>query len=209
MSGSTRILLVRHGESTWNAVRRWQGRSDPPLTPRGEAQAARAALAAVDQGPFDVVVTSTLRRASRTGEIIASARELPIADGIDAISERSAGEWEGLTRTEIEERFPGFLADHRRPPGYEADDSVVARAGPALNDPAERFPGQTVLAVSHGGVIHALERAHEGEGGWQRLDNLTGRWFEVDDSGWRPTGKRVALVPDGGPNIPPPDKNYT
>ncbi len=65
-----------------------------------------------------------------------------------------------------------------------------------------------MLAVSHGGVIHALERAHEGEGGWQRLDNLTGRWFEVDADGWRPVGKRVALVPDGGPNIPPPDKNY-
>lgn len=209
MTAPTRILLVRHGESTWNAVRRWQGQADPPLTDRGEAQASRAALAAVDQGPFDVVVTSTLQRASRTGEIIATARDLPLADGIEAFSERSAGEWEGLTRTEIEEHFPGFLADHRRPPGYEADESVVARAGLALSDLAERFGGQTVLAVSHGGVIHALERAHEGKGAWQRLDNLTGRWFEVDDDGWRPTGGRVALVPEGGPNIPPPDKHYT
>ncbi len=208
MSGATRILLVRHGESTWNAVRRWQGQADPPLTPRGEAQAARAARAAVDHGPFDVVVTSTLQRASLTGEIIAVARGLPLADALDAFSERSAGEWEGLTRTEIEEQFPGFLADHRRPPGYEPDDSVVERAGRALDELAATFPGQTVLAVTHGGVIHALERAHEGEGAWQRLDNLTGRWFDVDADGWRPVGSRVALVPDGGPNIPPPDKNY-
>ena len=206
---SARILLVRHGESTWNAVRRWQGQADPPLTDRGEAQAARAAIAAVDHGPFDAVVTSTLQRAARTGEIIAVEAGLPVVEPLAALAERDAGEWEGLTRSEIEERFPGFLAEHRRPPGYEPDESVVARAGVALHELAGTYAGQNMLAVSHGGVIHALERAHEGDGGWQRLDNLTGRWFVVDDAGWRPIGKRVALVPDGGPNIPPPDKHYT
>ncbi len=208
MSGVTRILLVRHGESTWNAVRRWQGQADPPLTERGEGQAARAAIAADDHGPFDVVVSSTLQRAARTAEIIAAAIGLPVAERLAALSERDAGVWEGLTRIEIEEQYPGFLAADRRPPGYEADESVVGRADIALRDLGDRYSGQTVLAVSHGGVIHALERAHDGDGSWQRLDNLTGRWFEVDDDGWRPVGQRVALVPDGGPNIPPPDKNY-
>ena len=208
MTPPTRILLIRHGESTWNAVRRWQGQADPPLTERGEAQAERAAIAATDQGPFDVVVSSTLRRASQTGVVIASRLGLPAIEQLNALAERDAGEWEGLTRSEIEDRFPGFLADHRRPPGYESDESVVARASVALHDLATAHRGRTVLAVSHGGVIHALERAYEGEGAWQRLDNLTGRWFEVDDAGWRPVADRVALVPDGGPNIPPPDKHY-
>lgn len=204
----TRILLVRHGESTWNAVRRWQGQADPPLTERGEAQAARAAIAAGDHGPFDAVVTSALQRAERTGEIIATELGLSVLGRLAALSERDAGEWEGLTRAEIEEHFPGFLAEDRRPAGYESDESVVARADIALRDLAVSHRGQTLLGVSHGGVIHALERAHEGDGGWQRLDNLTGRWFDVDRSGWRPVGGRVALVPDGGPNIPPPDKSY-
>jgi broad specificity phosphatase PhoE len=205
----TRILLVRHGESTWNAVRRWQGQADPPLTERGETQASRAAVAAADHGPFDVIVTSTLQRASRTGEIIGDAIGLRVAERLNALAERDAGEWEGLTRTEIEERFPGFLAEDHRPVGYESDESVVARADLALQDLAGTYAGRTVLAVSHGGVIHALERSHDGDEGWQRLDNLTGRWFEVDDAGWRPVGRRIALVPDGGPNIPPPDKHYT
>lgn len=209
MSAPTRVLLVRHGESTWNAVRRWQGQADPPLSERGEGQAARAAIAAAEHGPFDVVVTSSLQRAGRTGEIVAEAIGLSTPERFHSLAERDAGEWEGLTRVEIEARYPGFLAEDRRPPGYEADESVVARADVALRDLAGTHPGGTVLAVSHGGVIHALERAHDGDGAWQRLDNLTGRWFEVDDDGWRPVGERVALVPDGGPNIPPPDKHYT
>lgn len=205
----TRVLMIRHGESTWNAVRRWQGQADPPLTERGEAQASRAAEAAADHGPFDLVVSSTLQRASRTGEIIAEQAGLLIGERFMGLAERDAGEWEGLTRSEIEERFPGFLAEDQRPAGYETDESVVARASVSLLGLADTHAGRTVLAVSHGGVIHALERAHEGDGTWQRLDNLTGRWFEVDADGWRPVGKRIALVPDGGPNIPPPDKHYT
>ncbi len=205
---TTRVLLVRHGESTWNAVRRWQGQADPPLTERGEAQASRGATAATEHGPFDAVVTSTLRRASRTGEIIAAELGVPMLEAMDGLIERAAGEWEGLTRSEINERFPGFLSHDRRPAGYETDESIVARAGSAFASLAMAQPGATVLGVSHGGVIHALERVHDGGGGWQRLDNLTGRWFEIDQDGWRSVGERVALVPDGGPNLPPPDKHY-
>lgn len=209
MTTTTRMLLVRHGESTWNAVRRWQGQADPPLTERGEAQASRAAVAAADHGPFDLVVTSTLQRASQTGQIIAAGTGLSVAEPVDSLKERAAGDWEGLTRAEIEDRFPGYLDADRRPDGYEDDASIVQRAGSAMADLAAAHPGGSLLVVSHGGVIHALERAHDGEAGWQRLDNLTGRWFEVDGAGMRPVGERVALVPDGGPNIPPPDRNYS
>ncbi|MFK7917475.1 MAG: histidine phosphatase family protein [Ilumatobacter sp.] len=209
MSDVTRMLLVRHGESTWNAVRRWQGQADPPLTERGEAQAGRAALATADHGPFDLVVTSSLQRAARTGQIISDATGLSLAEPHRALIERAAGEWEGLTRSEIEAKYPGYLDADRRPEGYEDDASIVARAGGAMVALSADHPGRTLLVVSHGGVIHALERAHDGDTGWQRLDNLTGRWFDVDHNGWRPVGERVALVPDGGPNIPPPDRHYT
>jgi probable phosphoglycerate mutase len=200
----SRLLVVRHGESTWNAVRRWQGQADPPLSQRGVVQARRAATAAQDHGPFDAVLTSHLRRARRTGSIIADALGIELLEPERDLSERSAGDWEGLTRAEIEQRYPGFLAEGRRPPGYESDASIVGRSTRALSRTSSRHPGASLLVVSHGGVIHALERVHSDEG-WRRLDNLTGRWFEMVDSRPTPVGERVALVPDGGPRLPPSD----
>lgn len=205
---SGRILVVRHGESTWNAVRRWQGQADPPLTERGERQARRGAIAAADHGPFDGIVTSTLRRAHRTGDVIAEALGVPLLAALSGLSERSAGEWEGLTRAEIEGRFPGFLAEGKRPDGYESDASILARSSRALRQLAVDHSDRTLLVVSHGGIIHALERAHSDDDGWQRLDNLTGRWFEITLEAIVPIGERVVLVPDGGPAIPPPDPGY-
>lgn len=199
-----RVLVVRHGESTWNAVRRWQGRADPPLSERGETQARRAADAAREHGPFDAVGSSDLERARATGSIIASRLGVDLLRPDSDLSERSAGEWEGLTRVEIEERYPGYLDAGERPPGYESDGSIVERSSDALRRLADRHPGSTLLVVSHGGIIHALERVHSGDDRWQRLDNLTGRWFSVGDGGIVPVGPRVALVPDGGPAIPPP-----
>jgi probable phosphoglycerate mutase len=202
------MLVVRHGESTWNAVRRWQGQADPPLSERGENQAKRGGTAALDHGPFTAVATSSLVRASRTGEIIADALGLRVVGSLPGLAERSAGEWEGLTRAEINATYPGFLDEGRRPPGYETDESIVTRAAAALRHLAERHRSETLLVVSHGGIIHALERAHSGDDGWQRLDNLTGRWFDVGADAIVPVGERVALVPDGGPAIPPPERGY-
>ncbi len=201
------MLIIRHGESTWNAVRRWQGQADPPLTERGEGQARRAGDAAQAHGPFDFVATSTLQRARRTGELIAQGLGIEMLDGEDGLSERSAGEWEGLTRSEIEERFPGYLENDQRPPGYEPDESIIERSSAALRDLAATHAGSRLLVVSHGGIIHALERAHADTGKWERLDNLTGRWFNVGDTAIEPTGKRIALVSDGGPPAPP-DRSY-
>jgi len=202
------MLVVRHGESTWNAVRRWQGQSDPPLSERGEHQARRAAIAAPDHGSFDAVVTSHLRRARRTGSIIADSLGVELLDAEPGLAERSAGEWEGLTRAEIERRNPGFLAQRRRPPGYESDESIVERSSAALRGLAERHGSAALLVISHGGIIHALERAGSGDREWRRLDNLTGVWFAVRHDRIVAEGNRVALVPDGGPAIPPPDAGY-
>ena len=198
------MLVVRHGESTWNAVRRWQGQADPPLSERGETQARRGAAAAATLGGFDAVVASTLVRAHRTAALIAEGLGVPLRSPVEELAERSAGPWEGLTRAEIEQRFPGYLADGKRPEGYEPDEAIVERSSRALRRLAADHADRTLLVVSHGGIIHALERAHSGDDGWQRLDNLTGRWFDVTPEAIVPVGDRVALVPDGGPTIPPP-----
>lgn len=195
---TVRVLLVRHGESTWNAVRRWQGRADPPLSVRGERQALDAVERAAEVGPFDAVVSSTLHRARRTAELLAGGLDVHLLAPIADLGERDAGEWEGLTRAEIEERDPGFLAGHRRPPGYEDDRSVVERAGRALVELAAEHPGATILIVSHGGLIGSLERV--GDAPWQRFDNLEARWFEIDPTAnpsVRPVGERVELLADG------------
>lgn len=193
------LLLLRHGESTWNAVRRWQGQADPPLTDRGEDQARVAVDALSVIGPFDVVVTSTLVRAARTGELLADGLGLADVRRVQALAERSAGPWEGLTRFEIDERWPGYLDEDRRPEGYELDPSVVARSTAALVELAAEFRGQTALVVSHGGVINALER-HQGEP-WKRLDNLEGRWFQSDGSDLAPVGDRVRLTSWDAPSV--------
>lgn len=193
------LLLLRHGESTWNAVRRWQGQADPPLTDRGEDQARVAVDSLAVLGPFDVVVTSTLVRASRTGDLIADGLQVVDVRRERALAERSAGPWEGLTRVEIDERWPGYLDEHRRPDGYELDPSVVSRSAAALVELAAEFRGRTALVVSHGGVINALER-HQGEP-WKRLDNLEGRWFQSDGSELVPVGDRVRLTTWDAPGV--------
>lgn len=192
---TTSLFIVRHGESTWNALRRWQGRADPPLSELGEHQARDAASGVGRLGRLDGIVTSSLRRARRTGALIAEAVGVPLGAPVVELSERSAGPWEGLTRSEIDERFPGFLSDGRRPDGYETDESVVDRALSAIDALVTAGPDRRLLVVSHGGVIHALER-HTGveTGQWQRLDNLEGRWFHHADRALWAGSERVHLL---------------
>ena len=174
----TRFLLVRHGQSTWNAIGRWQGRADAPLSPVGEDQAREAAVELAALGPFGVVVTSSLARARRTGELLADHAGIELGDAVDDLIERSAGQWEGLLRSEIEARYPNWLAQRRRPPGYESDEEIATRAVRSLRVLAERHAGVSVVVVSHGGLITSLERAAGEE--WRQLANLEARWFEFD-----------------------------
>lgn len=196
-SRRTRLLLVRHGESTWNAIGRWQGRADPPLSQAGEAQARAAVAGVMAHGPFAAVATSTLHRARHTGELIAANASIELLEPFEDLVERSAGEWEGLKRAEIEERYPGWLDEQRRPPGYEPDDEIIERAVRALRVIEGRCRGSNVLVVSHGGVINALER-RVGEP-WRQLTNLEAQWFEFDldadhRAGVVPVGERVHLL---------------
>jgi len=204
----TSFLFLRHGESTWNATRRWQGRSDPPLSERGEAQAIGAAAALGALAPFDLVVTSNLQRARRTGELIAESAGLPLGAALTGFDERSAGEWEGRTRAEIEAADPGSIEARRHPPGWEDDDVVVERALAALDELAAAHPAGRLVVISHGGVIHALERHVAGEDGpWQRLDNLEGRWFEHVPGRFDVVGPRVVALVDET-HLPSIDEGY-
>src|ERR671917_2105987 len=103
---TTRVLLVRHGQSEWNAVGRWQGQADPPLSDVGRQQARSAARSL---GALDAIFASDLQRATETAMIIAAELGVgPVVVDPD-LRERDAGEWSGLTRAEIEERYPGYL----------------------------------------------------------------------------------------------------
>ena len=187
-SGATRVLLVRHGQSTWNADNRWQGQADPPLSAHGERQAREAAgrLAGVD-----ALWASDLQRARRTAELIADGLGLGVH--LDArLRERHAGPWQGLVRDEIEAGWPGFLEAGHRPPDYEPDDELVGRALAALDDLAAAHEGQHVVVVTHGGVVRALER-RLGDGDTALLSNLSGRTLVRDGDGWI-LGPAVALI---------------
>lgn len=185
---TTRVLLLRHGQSEWNALGRWQGHADPPLTALGRAQALAASRAI---GAVDAVVASDLQRARDTAGIVADQLGMgPVAIDV-RLRERHAGEWTGLTRAEIDERYPGYLADGRRPPGWEDADTLAERVIAALHDVRAAVPGGDVLAVTHSGVIRAIELALGHDGGV--LPNLGARWIWVDAKGLA-LGDRVQLI---------------
>jgi probable phosphoglycerate mutase len=187
-----RLLLVRHGESTWNADARWQGQADPPLSDLGERQ-ARAAAAPVSALGVHVVVTSDLERARRTAELL-------VPDGVELIverdfREREAGDWTGLTRAEIEDRDPGALAARRSPSGFEGDESLLARAVPALWRVLDRLTADgAALVVTHGGVIGTVER-HLGAPN-AAIPNLGGRWLAARDDNLVVGERHLLIDPD-------------
>src|SRR5687768_13103713 len=93
-----RLLLVRHGESTWNAQSRWQGQADPPLSPLGERQAEEAAERLAQTASITEIWTSDLVRARRTAELIATQLGVPDVREEPRLRERDVGSWSGLTR---------------------------------------------------------------------------------------------------------------
>lgn len=194
----SRLLLIRHGQSTWNAEGRLQGQEDPPLSTLGVRQARDAARSL---GGFDAVVSSPLQRALTTATIIADELGVgPVTVDVD-LQERHGGAFQGLTQAEIDEQFPGYRAERRRPPGWEADEAVVERAAAALARVAiDIGPGASALVVTHGGVIHKLEDVV----GIERTDktpNLGGRWFLVGPGTFR-AGDPALLVEEDEVTVP-------
>ena len=184
----TRLLVVRHGQSEWNATGRWQGHADIALDRTGELQAAEAAEVL---GIFDAVWASDLARAHRTAQIIAMMTGVGPVRTDPRLRETDVGPWEGLTRHEVEREWPGFLAERRRPEGFEAYEDAAARLIEALLEIAADHPGGEVLVVSHGGVIRAARRALGADA--PHLPNLSGSWFETR-AGRLVAGESVRLL---------------
>lgn len=180
-----RLLLVRHGESTWNARGLWQGQADPPLSERGEAQAKMAAEVLTGHG-IDRVISSDLARASKTGHVIARHLGLQGVTLDSGFREVDVGEWSGLTRQEIEQGWPGLRAAWaenklQSTPGGEPLTSFTERVVAAMCRAAQTAREGTTLVIGHSRVISALERFVGVQPG--RSTHLSGRWFEVDSSG--------------------------
>jgi probable phosphoglycerate mutase len=153
----TTILLARHGETDWNREGRFQGFADPPLNDTGRAQGAGLAAELVDV-ELAAVYSSPLRRAFETAEFLAAPHRLaPIA--LEALREVDVGSWQGLTREEVEARFPEQFArwlDYGQ--GWqdgEGYDEMARRVVAALLQLAATHDGERILVVTHGGPIRA------------------------------------------------------
>ncbi len=152
------FTFLRHGESVGNAEERFQGQSNYPLTDAGRAQArALAERWLKDEVKFDLAVTSPLVRAKETAHIVAGALNSPLEE--DPIwMERDNGLMSGLTREEVEGRFP--QPEFRTPydafgESGEGDWELFLRAGKAVHELIKR-PAGKYLIVSHGGLLNKV-----------------------------------------------------
>jgi len=158
-----RLVLIRHGQSTWNSEHRIQGQLDPPLSAEGRRQAELLADRLAGRR-FAGFYTSDLERASETAQILA-LKVGAQAEPVRGLREIFLGDWEGLRTEEIAERFPEAWArwvkepDWDVVPGGEGAADFDGRVGAALDDIFSRRDRGDVLVVTHGGVIQiALHR---------------------------------------------------
>ncbi len=152
------ILLARHGETDWNAARRWQGHTDRPLTDRGREQ-ARALAERLDETPLECVYASDLTRARETARAVAERKGIELRT-LPALREVDVGSWAGLTKAEAEARFPDAFGRWRD--GHigwddgETYEQMTERIVDAARRIAAGHPDEPVLVVSHAGPIRAL-----------------------------------------------------
>jgi glucosyl-3-phosphoglycerate phosphatase len=147
-----KLLLWRHGQTSWNAERRFQGYSDVPLDATGHEQARRTARYIAALQP-DAIHSSDLARAVETAEYLARLAGLPVQLDKD-LRERGGGSWEGLTDTEIRAQYPVEYATWV-PPDGESVTVVADRAAAALQRIADSLEsGSLAVLVSHGAAIN-------------------------------------------------------
>jgi glucosyl-3-phosphoglycerate phosphatase len=159
-----RLILLRHGQTDYNVDGRMQGHIDSCLTDAGHEQAAEAAPVLASLAP-DRLVSSDLRRAVDTAEVVGAACGLPVKFD-PRLRETHLGLWQGQTVAEIERDYPGAIATWRSDPGWappegESRIDVVARSRPVVDELDAEFAdsdgvSETVLLVAHGGLIAGL-----------------------------------------------------
>ena len=149
----TRLLLLRHGQTSLSVERRYSGRGNPELTELGREQAVAAARRLGARGGITAVLSSPLGRARETAAAAADALDLPVTVH-DGLIETDFGDWEGLTFAEAARRDPElhrrWLGDTSvRPPNGESFDEVAKRIASVRDDLLTDYAGSTVLVVSH------------------------------------------------------------
>jgi broad specificity phosphatase PhoE len=191
---SGKIILVRHGQSTWNGERRWAGQGDPPLSDLGRKQAVELARHCRGAG-IGAVATSDLCRARQTGLIVAQALELAPPVELPDLRERWSRTLTGLTADEIEQTFPGALAAWRDgtttdlPGDSEAYGAFAGRVLRGLQ--AAAALASVVLVVAHAGVFRAVgNRADPGA----QVANTAGRRLLLDADGISDNGPAFASI---------------
>ncbi len=165
---TTRLLIIRHGQTDWNQQGRFQGQSDPPLNPLGLRQAHAAGLAAAralnGERP-QAIYASDLRRAWQSAEAVRAA--LPDGESISLIAEprlreMAFGDWEGMTYAEIQAGYSGALQrweadlENIAPPNGETLRQMAERIQAALRDLLQTHPDGAILLVGHGGPLQLL-----------------------------------------------------
>lgn len=189
----TLFCLVRHGETDWNAERRIQGQIDIPLNSTGLGQAEAAARGLAGES-FAAIYSSDLLRARQTAAAAARVHGLPQCDEA-ALRERHYGILQSLTAEEARLRHPQASRQHaERNPDYafEGGESLTAfaqRVLAGLETLRRRHAGETLLVVTHGGVLdilyrHATGRTLQGKRDFA-VPNAALNWLERDADGWR------------------------
>jgi probable phosphoglycerate mutase len=164
---NTNILLIRHGETAWNAVRRLHAHFYIPHNADGERQAGALAQALAAES-VDVIISSDLQRARQTAQAVADQYDGAKVHADANLRERCYGVFEGMLYTEVEQQYPADFAlwqardvDAVMPPGERVAESFrqfYARAISAIREWAERHPGKTIAVVAHGGVLECAYR---------------------------------------------------
>ncbi|WP_329390952.1 histidine phosphatase family protein [Streptomyces sp. NBC_01351] len=200
-----KIVLWRHGQTSWNLERRFQGSTDIELTEMGVAQARRAARLLASLKP-DAIVASDLRRASDTAAELAAITGLPVVHD-EALRETYAGEWQGLTHDEILAKYGEQYAAWKRGEsvrrgGGELETEVADRAAPVVLEHADRLPQDgTLVVVSHGGTIRTTIGRLLGLDAyqWEGLGGLSNCCWSVlgeGARGWRLMEHNAGTLPE-------------
>jgi len=188
----TRLCLVRHGETAWNAEGRVQGQTDIPLSAHGHAQ-AQAAAEVLCRHDFTAAYASDLMRVRQTAE--PSVRRLALPLTLDAeLRERHYGIFERLLYTEVRARYPeNYARFQSKDPDYDLEGGETLhgfyqRSLGAVQRIAARHPGEHVLVFTHGGVLDMVYRFVRGAGLAVPRDcgipNCGVNWVEISPAGW-------------------------
>lgn len=190
----TRIILVRHGETTWNVEGRYQGQEDTPLSERGLKQGHLLAEG-LRHIPIDLCIASPLQRAFQTCQFCAELHNLPVKTD-ERLMEINHGTWEGMLAKDIQTQDPEtyhqwHTTPHlvRMPKGGETLEDVRKRVRQAFDDYVATYPNQTILVAAHDAVNKAIICDLLGIGMehfWQvKQDNTCINVLEYSEGTWR------------------------